>query len=82
MTDPLSQPLTVLKTEDAIRWLEGMLEFYSGQELEYYNKLWGPSAEPTWSRGTESEWMRYRQEAAALRMGIEAIRTVSAGAGQ
>lgn len=75
MSDPLSQPL-VMRPEDSILWLQKLLTWYSDQELYYYKKLWGneDEREPgAFSTGLENEWMRYRQEAAALRAGIIAL---------
>lgn len=74
-TDPLRQPLQIDKA-GAIRWLNHLLEWYAGQEDAYYKKLWGNEDERdqgAFNEGNEREWMRYRQEAAALRAGIVAI---------
>lgn len=72
MTDPLSEPLQPMNPEQAIYFLGQLLEYYGGQEAEWYQKIWGP--EGRYSEGYESEWNRYRCEAGALRAGIAAIR--------
>lgn len=75
MSDPLSQPL-VMRPEDSIRWLQVLLDWYGSEEERYYKRLWGDENERdpgAFSTGMENEWMRYRQEAAALRAGIVAL---------
>ena len=75
MSDPLSSPL-VMKPAESIRWLQRLLDWYSSEEERYYKKLWGNEDERdpgAFSTGLESEWMRYRQESAALRAGIVAL---------
>jgi hypothetical protein len=77
--DPLSLPLQIDKA-GAIRWLGVLLEWYAAEEERYYKKLWGTEEERdpgAFCEGTEREWMRYRQEAAALRAGIAAIEAQS-----
>lgn len=73
--DPLAQPLVIGKV-GALLWLRRLLEHYEDGEARIYKQLWGTPEErdaSAWSEGLENEWMRYRQEAAALRAGIAAI---------
>lgn len=74
MRDPLSIPLENIRADLAIVHLENLLAFYADQESAYYLKLWGDDDSSRWDPGTENEWDRYRCEAAALRMGIAAIK--------
>jgi hypothetical protein len=58
----------------AVRWLKRLFEFYNGQEKDWYDKTYNGERTPGgFSMSNENEWMRYRQEAAALAFAIQVI---------
>lgn len=58
----------------AVKTLRSLHEFYSGQEKDWWEKTYQPK-EPSgaFNDGYEREWIRYREEAAALQVAIDAL---------
>lgn len=63
-----------LSKDSAVSWLKTLFEFYNDQEKDWYDKTYNGERTPGgFNQGNENEWMRYRQEAAALAFAIQVI---------
>jgi hypothetical protein len=71
----LQAGLTHYLRERHLRWLNELLEYYSGQEVDLRKRL---DAGEVRSNGYENEWRRYHEEAAAIRAAIEALQPPAA----
>lgn len=57
-----------------VRWLKHLFEFYNGQEKDWHDKTYNGERTPGgFCQANENEWLRYRQEAAALAFAIQVI---------
>lgn len=57
----------------AVHWLKHLFEFYNDQEKDWYDKTYNGERTTSFSQSNENEWLRYRQEAAALAFAIQVI---------
>lgn len=59
--------------ETVVEQLRKLHEWYSGEEKEWYVKTYQSPELGCFNPGYESEWIRYRQEAAALEVAINLL---------
>lgn len=59
---------------NSILWLKHLFEYYNDREKDWYDKTYnGERTSSGFDQAYENEWMRYRQEAAALAFAIQVI---------
>lgn len=56
---------------EALKVLKELLEWYGGQEKEWYEKTY--KSEESFNTGYEREWFRYRREAGGLQLAINLL---------
>lgn len=56
---------------ETLKVLAELLEWYGGQEKEWYEKTY--HSEGSFNTGYETEWLRYRREAGALQLAINLL---------
>lgn len=57
-----------------VSWLKHLFEFYNGEEKDWHDKAYNGERTPGgFDPAYENEWLRYRQEAAALAFAIRVI---------